>query len=252
MDAPVAFVTGASSGIGRGLAVRLAQEGYAVGLAARRLDRLQEVAGDIRDYGGQAVAYQCDVSRESEVRGAVVRCRSDMGPIELLVANAGIGMRTDAGDLDSAEVDHLMSVNFMGAVYAVEAVLPDMLARKSGQLVTVASIAGFGGLPKTAAYSASKAAMINFFESLRLDLEGEGIAVTVVNPGYVQTEMTVADGRTRPFIMEVDEAVDRMIRAIVQRRRSLTFPWPLAAAAWWGRILPRGVYDGIARRVGRD
>lgn len=252
MDPPVAFVTGASSGIGRGLAVRLAQEGYAVGLAARRLERLQEVAGDIFDYGGQAGAYRCDVSDEEQVQDAVDRCRDELGPIELLVANAGVGMRTDPKDLVVADVQRVMAVNFMGAVYATQATLPDMLKRQSGHLVAVASIAGFGGLPKTAAYSASKAAMINFFESLRIDLRSEGIAVTVVNPGYVQTEMTTADDRPRPFILDVDDAVERMMRGILQRRRSLSFPWPLTAPATWARMLPRGVYDRIASRVGRN
>jgi len=249
VDPLVAFVTGASSGIGRGLAVRLAQEGYAVGLAARRAERLQEVAGDIRDYGGAAAALPCDVSDPASVRAAVETCRGDLGPIDLLVANAGIGARTAPDELTARQVETVMAVNFFGAIHAVEAVLPEMLRRRSGHLVAVSSMAGFGGLPERASYAASKAALSTFFESLRLDLRGSGIAVTVISPGFVQTEMTSDDGRSRPFIMEVDEAVERMIVSILNRDPSLVFPRPLGAAVWAARILPRRLYDVLAHRT---
>ena len=249
MDQPVALVTGASSGIGRGLAVRLAQEGYAVALAARRFDRLEEVAGDIRDYGGVAIPIRCDVSDPEQVRAAVAECRERLGPVELLVANAGIGSRTEPGHLSAEEVERVLAVNFWGAVHAAEAVLPEMLRRRMGHLVAVASVAGFGGLPGRGSYTASKAALFNFFESLRMDLRDSGVAVTVISPGFVRTEMTRQDDRPRPFIMEVDEAVDRMMRAIHARRPSLMFPRRLAGIAWMGRIFPRSFYDFLARRT---
>ena len=224
MNRRVAFVTGASSGIGRGLSVRLAQEGYAVGLAARRLNRLEEVAGDIRDYGGDSLPLVCDVGHHGQVEAAVRACEEALGPVDLLVANAGRGDRTRVTDLSAADVERVMSVNFLGAVYAVEAVLPGMLSRGSGQLVAIASAAGFGGIPGAAAYSASKGAMINFFESLRLDLEPRGIAVTVVSPGFVDTEMTASDGKARPFMVDLDDAVEHIARAILARKKSLVFP----------------------------
>lgn len=242
----VAFVTGASSGIGRGLSVRLAQEGYTVGLAARREERLREVAGDIRDYGGAAVVLPCDVSDPTSIRRATSACRDQLGPIDLLVANAGVGARTPPESLSARQVEEVMAVNFFGAVHAVEAVLPEMLRRRSGHLVAVSSIAGFGGLPGRAAYSSSKAALATFFESLRVDLRGSGVAVTVISPGFVRTEMTVDDGRSRPLIMEVDAAVDRMIDAILDRRASLVFPRRLGAAVWAARVLPRRLYDLLA------
>lgn len=252
MDAPdplVAFVTGASSGIGRGLAVRLAQEGYAVGLAARRLGRLEEVVGDIHDYGSRAQAFECDVSVGDQVRQAVGECRMALGPIDLLVANAGMGAQTLPETLSAEDVEAVFRTNFMGAVYAVEAVLPEMLRRRSGHLVVVSSLAGFGGLPTRGAYAASKAALTTFFESLRVDLRDTGIAVTVVHPGFVRTEMTRRDGRRRPLIMEVDEAVDRMMDAIHARRPSVMFPRRLGGVAWAARLLPRRAYDFFAHRT---
>ncbi|NNM33400.1 MAG: SDR family NAD(P)-dependent oxidoreductase [Gemmatimonadetes bacterium] len=245
----MAFVTGASSGLGRGLAVRLAQEGYAVGVAARRWQRLEEVVGDIQDYGGRAQAFECDVSDPDQIRRAVGECRLALGPIELLVANAGVGARSDLQSFSADEVDAVFRTNFMGAVVAAESVLPEMLRRRSGHLVAVSSVAGFGGLPGRAAYSASKAAMTTFFESLRLDLHDSGVAVTVIHPGFVRTEMTGRDGRRRPFIMDVDGAVDRMMAAIEARRPSLMFPKRLAAWPWMARVLPRTMYDFLARRT---
>ncbi len=246
---PVALVTGASSGIGRGLAVRLAREGWAVGLAARREARLEEVAGDVRDYDGVASVHVCDVSEPEQVRRAVAECRTALGPVDLLVANAGIAARALPDDLDAEEVERVFRVNFMGAVHAVEAVLPEMLRRRSGHLVAVASLAGFGGLPGRAAYGASKAAMIAFFESLRLDLGPRGVAVTVANPGFVRTEMTEEDDRPRPFIVDADPAVDRIARAVLARRPSVSFPWQVASAAALARALPRRAYDFLAKRA---
>ncbi len=244
---PVAFVTGASSGIGRAVAVRLAQEGYAVGLAARRVERLREVAGDIDDYHGAASAHRCDVSDPQQVSDAVAACRVELGPIDLVVANAGVAARSRAADLDADEVERVMAVNFMGAVHVVERTLPEMIRRGSGHLVAMASLAGLNGIPGRAAYSASKAAMIAFFESLRLELRGAGVAVTVVNPGFVRTAMTSADDQPRPFMMELDPAAARVVHAILAKQSSVAFPWQLAPAAMLARAVPRRWYDRVLR-----
>ncbi len=248
-DQAVAFVTGASSGLGRGIAVRLSQEGYAVGVGARRTDRLEEVVGDMRDYGATAAAYPCDVCKKDSVQGAIWACEAELGPVTLLVANAGIGNRTEVESFDSSEIAHVFQTNVMGAVYAVEAVLPGMLERRAGHLVAVASLAGFGGLPRTAAYSASKGAMINLFESLRLDLRHYNIDVTVINPGFVRTDMTTSEGQWRPSLLELDDGVDRIIRGILARRRSVRFPWMLSTLATASRIFPRWLYDAMAGGV---
>jgi short-subunit dehydrogenase len=246
------LVTGASSGIGRGLAVRLAREGYAVGLLARRLEALQEVEGEILSVGMTATVLPCDVSDRERVHAAVRACEERLGPVDLLVTNAGQSEMTRVEDLDGSEVERLLKVNFLGAVYAVEAVLPGMRSRGSGQLVAVSSLTGFGGLPKTAAYSASKAAMNNFFESLRIDLRGSGVRVTVVKPGYVRTPLTGRNLHAMPFLVELDDAVDRIFRAIRSGRREVRFPWPLATLVWLGQIFPRKLYDWLAAKKKRE
>lgn len=248
---PVCFITGASSGLGEGLAKALARDGWAVGLAARRRDCLARIAETIEKDGGVAGIYPCDVSDRVQVLAAVDHCIEELGPVGLLVANAGISINTRVEVFDSSEVERVMSTNFLGAVYATEAVLPDMLKRDSGQIVAVSSIAGFAGLPLSAAYSASKGAMTNFFESLRIDLRKTGVDVTVLAPGFVKTPMTGHNRHAMPFLMDLDSAVDLMVKGIKGRRKFLTFPWQLAAVAWAARILPRGAYDRVASKVDR-
>jgi short-subunit dehydrogenase len=247
----VCFITGASSGLGRGLALRLAKDGYAVGLAARREAKLREVAGEIGRMGGRAGVFPCDVGNRGQVLEAVRMCEAEFGPVDLLIANAGRSINTRVEAFDSGEVEEVLRINLLGAIYATEAVLGGMLARQDGQIVAVSSIAGIGGLPLSAAYSASKAGMTNFFESLRIDLRGKGVDVTVIKPGFVRTPMTDHNRHAMPFLVELAPAVDIMARAIGQRKKSLTFPWPLAAIAGGARFLPRPAYDWLAGRVDR-
>ena len=242
-------MTGASSGIGRGLAIRLARDGYALGIVARRVGRLRDVAAEIRGCGGSASVNRCDVAEREQVFDVVRDCEAELGPVDLLVANAGMGSRMEVEALNGDEVELVMRVNYLGAVHAVDAVLPAMLSRGSGHLVAVASLAGYCGLPGRPAYCASKAAMIGFFESLRLDLRPRGIAVTTISPGFIRTEMTGGEGSVRPFMVELEPAVDRIARAIRARHRSLAFPWQMALPAAIARSLPTALFDFVARRI---
>ena len=247
----VCFITGASSGLGRGLALRLAREGFAIGLLARREDALEEVASLIRREGGSAMVFPSDVSVRDQVAQAVGECQEALGPVDLLVANAGVSINTRVEAFDAGEVERVIRVNLLGAVYATGAVLPGMLARGRGQIVAMSSLAGFGGLPLSAAYSASKAGMTNFFESLRIDLQGSGVDVTVITPGFVRSPMTDHNRHPMPFLVDMDSAVERITVAILGRKKSMAFPWPLAAVAWAARLLPRPLYDAMTSRIDR-
>ena len=237
--------------MGMGLAVRLGRDGYAVGLAARRESLLEEVADRVREQGATAGIFPCDVSQRDQVAGAIRKCEEELGPVDLLIANAGVSINTRVEAFDATEVERVIRINLLGAIYATEAVLAGMLERGRGQIVAVSSIAGFAGLPMSAAYSASKGAMTNFFESLRIDLRGSGVDVTVITPGFVKTPMTAHNRHRMPFLMDLDPAVELMARAIRKRKKSLAFPWPLAALAWSARFLPRPAYDWLASRVER-
>jgi len=242
------MITGASSGIGRGLAVEIARRGAKVGLVARRADAMDDAVREIEAAGGKALALPADVQSEESVRTVADKLRAEFGPIDVLIANAGIGPARDALRFNAAEVADVMSVNVVGASNSVAAVLPEMLAQGSGQLVVISSLSAYRGLPKSAAYCASKAAVSAFFESLRLDLEPRGIAVTIIHPGFIKTALTAGRSAKLPYLMELDDAVGKMVRAIEKRRKRYSFPWQLATIVRIGMVMPIWMYDRISRK----
>ncbi len=242
------MITGASSGIGRGLAVEVARRGAKVGLVARRAEALEEVVREIQASGSEARALPADVQNSKSIAEAADKLRAGFGSIDLLIANAGVGPTKDAAELRGEEVADVMNVNVIGAANSVSAVVPQMLAQGHGHLVAISSLAAYRGLPKSAAYCASKAAVSVFFESLRLDLEPRGIDVTIIHPGFIKTPLTANRGVQMPFLMELDDAVRKMVRAIEKHRKRYSFPWQLATIVRAGLIMPIFMYDRLTRR----
>jgi NAD(P)-dependent dehydrogenase (short-subunit alcohol dehydrogenase family) len=243
----VVLITGASSGIGRGLAVELARRGASVGLLARRRDLLEQAVDEIREAGGRALALPADVTHADQVRAAACELRRKFGYIDVLLANAGVGGTTYAVDLCEKEVTKVIRVNVIGAVNSVTAVIPHMVQRGSGHLVAISSLAGYRGLPKSAAYCASKAGVSALFESLRIDLAHTGVDVTIIHPGFIKTPLT-AGRKHMPYLMELDDAVGKMIRVIEKRKKTYSFPWQLATIVRACMLLPIPLYDWIAER----
>jgi short-subunit dehydrogenase len=243
----VVLITGASSGIGRGLALEMARRGASVGLVARRAEVTAEVASEIEAAGGKAFALPADVQDAQSIATAANQLRERFGPVDVLIANAGIGPTRDAADFSAQEVSSVINVNVIGASNSVAAVIPEMVARGSGQLVAISSLAAYRGLPRSAAYCASKAAVSAFFESLRLDLEPRGIAVTIIHPGFIKTPLTQGREAQMPFLMELDDAVAKMVGAIEKRRKRYSFPWQLATIVRAGMLMPIWMYDQISR-----
>jgi len=246
----VIFITGASSGIGAGLALAFAVKGANLGLLARRTDLLNELKLQCEARGGTARVFPCDVTDETAVASAAGSLESEFGRIDVLIANAGIGGNDpETRALSPSAIRKVFEVNLMGAVNAVHSVIPGMLKRNSGQLVAVSSLAGFRGLPKSAAYSSSKAAMTAFFESVRLDLIGTGVGVTVIQPGFIKTALTSGRAAKMPFLMELEDAIPLFINAIEKKKRFAAFPWQLATIVRAGRLMPGWLYDRIAGRA---
>jgi short-subunit dehydrogenase len=241
----VVLVTGASSGIGRALAVELGRRGAILGLLARRTEVLREIVREVEAAGCRALAFPADVKDARAVRAAADEVREQFGRVDVLVANAGIGVTTDARDLQPEEVADVIGVNVLGAVNSVAAVLSEMVKQKSGQLVVISSLAAYRGLPKSAAYCASKAAVSAFFESLRVDLHGSGVDVTIIHPGFIKTPLTAGREAQMPYLMELDDAVKKIIRAIEKRRKSYAFPWQLATIVRAAMLFPIPLYDRI-------
>jgi short-subunit dehydrogenase len=244
----VVMITGASSGIGRGLATELARKGAKIGLVARRADALRELQSDLETLGGHAFSAPGDVRDAASMREVAESITAELGSIDVLIANAGIGTSTDGSEVSGEEVAKVINVNVIGAANSVAAVLPQMVKRGQGQLVVISSLAAYRGLPKSAAYCASKAAVSAFFESLRLDLDPRGIDVTIIHPGFIKTPLTAGRDAQMPFLMELDGAVKKIVTAIERRKKSYAFPWQLATIVRAGMIMPIWMYDRISRR----
>jgi NADP-dependent 3-hydroxy acid dehydrogenase YdfG len=185
----VAIVTGASSGIGRATALALAKQRACVALAARRETALLELANEIGKLGGKALTLQTDVTQREQVETMVGEVLSKWGRVDILISNAGEYIQGPIVDLDPAELQRSLDINYFGGVYCIKAVLPHMLAQKSGHILTVTSMDGKIGLPPDAPYVSAKFALTGFLEVLRQEVSDHGIAVTNVLPGRVDTVM---------------------------------------------------------------
>jgi short-subunit dehydrogenase len=242
----VVLITGASSGIGRALAIELGKRGARLGLTARRAEELAKVAEEVSRAGGLALALPADVRSTEEINGVAARLREKFGRVDVLIANAGMSTTTAGTHLDAAEASDVITINVIGVVNSVAAVLPDMIKRGEGQLVAISSLASYRGMPKSGAYSASKAAVSTFFESLRVDLRPSGVAVTVIHPGFIRTPITANRKKRLPFLLEVDDAACRIIRAVERRARTYAFPWQLASLVRVIKHMPGRLYDRLA------
>ena len=240
---PVTLITGASSGFGAALAPRFARDGDTVVLTARREAELSAVADAIRAQGGDALAFPLDVADGAAVAAVVAEVTRLRGPVTRLVANAGISDPTRVERWNTARLQHTFAVNVAGVSHCIEQVLPSMLERRSGHLVAIASLAGLRGLPGSASYSASKAAVIALMESLRIELQHKGVKVSTILPGFVKTPMTAKNRFPMPFLMDLEPAADRMHRAIVRQKKEYAFPWQLATLVRLARLLPNAIYD---------
>ncbi len=245
------FITGASSGLGRGLALHYARAGATVHAAARRQARLEALAAEVAraEAPGRIVPVELDVTDAAAQAAAIARAEEEAGgALDLVVANAGVGEPTPATRMEWRTVKRVLDVNVSAACVTLAAALPAMVARGEGTLVAVSSLAAFRGFPGSAAYCASKAALHAFMESLRVDLRGSGVRALTVYPGFVKTELTAKNRFFMPFLMELDDAVRIMAKGIARGDPVVLFPAPMSAAARALAMLPRFLYEPLAAR----
>jgi short-subunit dehydrogenase len=246
-----AFITGASSGIGAEMARELSRRGYALALLARRADLLEQLAKELP----HSVAIPCDVTDSTAVHEAVKRAEAALGgPFDLAISNAGVGVAAYATKA-MADAELMMRVNYFGMIYLYDAVAPQMMQRRSGHFVGIASLAGLRGVPTSSGYSASKAAMQTFLESVRLELRPFGVLVTTVNPGFIATPMTEKNRVKMPFLLQPEKAAKIIVDGIERGKRVVQFPWQSSMLMRFTRALPGWIYDrimgGYVRREGR-
>jgi short-subunit dehydrogenase len=246
MQTSVAWLVGASSGIGAQLSRRLAAAGWQVAITARRAERLQALCAADPE---RLHAYPGDVTEPGGLKALVARIEQDLGPVQLCILNAG---DYEPMGLDEFDVDlfrRLMEINYMGVVHGLAAMMPPMLDRGRGQILITASLAGYRGLPRAAPYGATKAALISLAESLQPELSDRGVQLRVINPGFVKTPLTDKNAFTMPFLMTPEQAADAIMKGLGHGRFEIRFPWRFAVLMDLLRILPNGLYLRLARRM---
>ncbi|MBI1884967.1 MAG: SDR family NAD(P)-dependent oxidoreductase [Chloroflexi bacterium] len=246
---PVAIVTGASSGIGRETALLLGRRGYCVGLLARRLERLEQVAEEVIAAGGAAAPLPTDVASRVQVNRAVEAIVRRWGRVDLLVNNAGFGVYGLVSECEPADFERQVQVNYLGAVYCTLAALPTMLQQESGCIINVSSISGKVPSPLSAGYCASKSALGAFSAALRMELRGRGVSVVTVCPGYSEGEFDEAMVKRRPLErrnllrpVAAASVARTIVRAAERPRRELVTPSALRLLALGYHVMP-GLID---------
>jgi len=236
------LLTGASSGIGRELAIQLAEFNCNLILTARRQELLEELAEIIKDKCTVAV-YKCDVSDKSDVLDVFNRATNRFGFIDIAILNAGTDQKTRVHNFNSKDAEITMSTNFLGLVNWIELLLPIYMQQRKGMIVGVTSLADARGFPGSGYYCASKAAASHLLESLRIDLKKYNIKVITVKPGFVKTPMTDKNKFYMPFLMNVDKAVKIIIKGIVKEKKVIEFPLRTSISAKIIKCLPYRLFD---------
>lgn len=240
------LITGASSGIGAALARACAAPGCRLSLGGRDPVRLDAVAADCRSRGAEAVAARIDVTDAAAMAAWLAEAEKTQ-PLDLVVANAGISAGTGDGAESADQTRRIFAVNLDGVMNTVLPAIDPMRARRRGQIAIVSSVAGFRGFPSAPAYCASKAAVRTWGEGLRGWLAADGVKVSVVLPGFVDTPMTQVNSFHMPFLMTSDRAAQRILRGLERDRGRIAFPWPTAFAAWLAGALPDALADRLTR-----
>ena len=241
----VVWIIGASSGIGKSLAEIYAGRGATVAVSARSEDALNALA----QSAPNTHAYPLDVTDPEAVQDTVQRIEAEHGAIDLGIQSAAMWSQMGVDEFDTAKIRKSMEVNYGGTINVVGALIGPMMQRRGGHIAVIASVAGYVGLPQSLAYGPTKAALISFAESLKPDLDRYNVAVSVVNPGFVETPMTAANDFEMPFILQPNDAAERIVRGLDRGKFEIAFPWQLVSSLKALRKLPYGAFFSVARRM---
>lgn len=240
-------ISGASSGIGLALARHYLEHGATVAAFARRGEPLQALAAE---FPGRVFPYMLDVRDADALRSAAGDFMSQAGTPDIVIANAGVSIGTLTNHVEDNEVfQHVLDINVIGVVKTFQPFVAAMRHAGRGRLVGIASVAGFRGLSGSGAYSASKAALISYMESLRVDLHGSGVKVVTVCPGYIRTPMTDINPYPMPFMLEVEDAARRIAGVIDRGSSFAVVPWQMALVGRLLKLLPNWLYDELFSRT---
>lgn len=250
----VVIITGAASGIGRALSHQLSSAGARLGLIDMNRAGLEQVCTELEPSKVRVATAVADVRKRDEVRSAVASVSESLGPAEVLIPCAGICGFETVEDLNVPQVERMIQINFLGVVYAIDAVLPGMLQRRRGHIAGISSLAGVRAIPFEPGYCASKAGLAAYLEGLRPALRRRGVVITTIFPGFVQTALLdglMAAGQTKApsGTIDADNCARRIIAAISRRKRVASFPWGTSVMVSMARFLPPRLYDRIMTRM---
>jgi short-subunit dehydrogenase len=263
MTSKVVLITGASSGIGRALALAFGRAGAFVAICGRQVGPLQQTASDLSAAGIANLAVVADVTVEADMQRLVQETVARFGRLDVLIANAGITMRSLVADTEPATIQQVMDINFMGLVNATHYALPHILTAK-GSVVGISSIAGYRGLPVRSGYSASKFAMNGYLEALRTEMLHTGVHVLTASPGFTASNIRFAalDGQGRTTgetvrdednMMSAEDCADHILRAVQSRKRELVLTGQGKLTVWLNKFLPglmdTLVFNALAKEV---
>jgi NAD(P)-dependent dehydrogenase (short-subunit alcohol dehydrogenase family) len=249
MEPGIAWITGGGTGIGRELALALARRGWRVAISGRRPAPLAETVAALGPAPGRIEAYPADVTDAARLEATVAAIETAWGPLDLVVANAAAWQASSARRFDLAAARLQVDVNLGGLFNTLAPVVPRFVARGRGQLVLMASVAGYFGLPRSGAYGATKAAALHLAESLRYELAPHGVVVQVVCPGFVDTPLTAVNRFPMPGLMSAPAAAERIVAGLAGDRFEIAFPrrlvWPMKLL----RLLPGGWRRALLGRL---
>ena len=245
----VIWITGASSGIGRALALKMASEEWTVAATARSVANLNALAEESKMLPGVIYPFAADVTDNHEICVLLDRIETSCGAIDLAVLNAGTYVADTAKTTCGKNVAALMQLNFVGTVNCLHPLVDKMRLRRTGSIAVVSSLAGYVGLPGAAAYGASKAALINLTESLRPELSTYGIKLQVINPGFVKTPLTEKNKFSMPFLMEVEDAVNALYKGLSSNKFEITFPTRFSIIMKLLKYMPYKWFFFITKRL---
>ena len=248
MENKVVIITGASSGIGAATALRLARDGMRLTLAARRVERLEQVAKEVQALGGEALVVQVDVCNQDDIQHMLQATLERWGRIDVLINNAGVGNEARLTKFPPGEIHRRIHTNLIAVIECTQAVLPTMLSQKAGHIINVASIAGLIATPGSAVYCAGKFGVVGFSDALHRDLLGTGVHVSAFCPGFTPTEISPilrahADGKPDapyvPGLMPVEYVAEQLARLIRHPRRQVVIPKSWRILVFLAFLFPR-------------
>jgi short-subunit dehydrogenase len=244
------WITGASQGLGAALALEYTRQGYRVFASARNATALLELEKQTASYAGVLLPLPLDITDITAVAQAVSTItQQGTQPLEKAILNAGTHISQPIKDYNSQDLRTLVELNLMGTVYCIEALLPFMLPRHSGMIAIVASLAGYSGLPNASGYGATKAALINLAESLKLDLEQQGVDIRLINPGFIKTPLTDKNTFPMPSIITATQAANIIAKGLESKSFEIRFPTRFASVMALLKHLPYALYFPLVRRL---